>query len=225
MPPRGVTEIVTFDPFAEAFAAKMKECTGDEFSVKIIEYPENTEDFSPYLFEVSTMNSGVVFFPGSQEDARLAVKQAIDNDYDFTWIGTSAWAGIETADEYVLEGGDYLLGVCYVAGIEVDAVETATAAVFKKAYAEKHGEDKEPPLAAALGFDAYLLALEGIRKAGTTADTEAITENLYGVYKLAGATGSISLNSDGDPLKDVVIDQIGYSGPENVYVVSPKWDD
>jgi ABC-type branched-subunit amino acid transport system substrate-binding protein len=56
-------------------------------------------------------------------------------------------------------------------------------------------------------------------------DTQSIARRLYNVYKLEGATGNISLNSKGDPIKEVSVNMISADGHKSVYVVVPNWGD
>ena len=218
------------DDFAQAlvdaFKARMTSCTGREFSVTVVEYPAGTTDFTPYLFDLSTVSSGIVYFPVNAQTAANVIKQARDADYRFTWVGGSGWSSIESVDPaYAASEDRYLDGVCYVAEVNIDSVETAMSQTFKEAYAQKYGAETVPPDGAALGFDAYLLALEGIKQAESWTDTQAIANKLYNVYKLEGVTGNISLNSKGDPIKEVSINMIRPQGHESVYVVVPKWGD
>ena len=218
------------DDFAQAlidtFKTRMRSCTGSEFSVTVVEYPEGTEDFGPYLFDLSTVSSGVVYFPTDPESACLVIKQAGEADYGFTWIGGSSWENIEEAvPDYSSSKVRWLDGVCYVSSVDLESVDTPTAKLFRKAFAEEYGEEAEIPESAVLGFDAYLLALEGIRSAESYTDTESIAKRLYNVYKLEGAGGSISLNSKGDPIKEVPVKKVGAKGHETVYMVVPQWGD
>ncbi len=214
------------DALAESFRTRMRSCTGSEFSVSVIEYPEGTEDFTPYLFDISTVSSGVVYFPASAREAAPVIKQAFEADYHFSWIGGSDWKDIEAADPAYAESGErYLDGACYVADVDIEGVETGMSAVFKDAWAQKYGSEEPAPDGAALGFDAYLLALEGIKMAESYTDTQSIARRLYNVYKLEGATGNISLNSKGDPIKEVSVNMISADGHKSVYVVVPNWGD
>ncbi|MBQ6259964.1 MAG: ABC transporter substrate-binding protein, partial [Firmicutes bacterium] len=70
------------DDFAQAlvdaFKARMTSCTGREFSVTVVEYPAGTTDFTPYLFDLSTVSSGIVYFPVNAQTAANVIKQARD---------------------------------------------------------------------------------------------------------------------------------------------------
>lgn len=213
------------DALIKAFTERMEATTGDEFCVNLVEYPEGTEDFSDYLFKASTSASGIVYFPSSPEQAMPVIRQAAEESYEFTWLGGSSWAAMDQLDpEYVRQEETYLNGVCYVAGFSMDKTAvTPTSEAFKEAYHEAYGQDQEPTVNAALGFDAYLLALEGIRKAGSASNTQLISRSLYNVFELEGASGSLSLNANGDPIKQASINMFRPGGETQVYVVSPKW--
>lgn len=208
----------------DTFTNRMKSMTADEFCVKEVTYSEETLDYTDIFFDLSTSSSGVVYFPSEPAEAVRIMGIALEQGYNFTWVGSSSWTGIETANEtYVENNSDYLLGICYTSEIAVESVETEMSRRFKEAYAEKYGADAVPSEAAALGFDGYLLALEGIRKAEGWDDTSLIAKRLYNVYNLQGAAGSISLDATGNPIKEVSVEQLGHDGPTRVYLVTPKW--
>ena len=139
------------------------------------------------------------------------------------WIGCAKWEDLQETARANIEGGDvaFLNGVTFVKGFDAASSVTPMTDVFKKAYAEKYG-DETPSENCALGFDAYLMALEGIRLSEDTDDGIILTSKLKSIRNLEGATGYISINSQGDPSKDVVIEVITNSGPAVVYTVAPN---
>ena len=66
------------------------------------------------------------------------------------------------------------------------------------------------------------MALEGIRLSEDTDDGVILTSKLKSIRNLEGATGYISINSQGDPTKDVVIEVITSNGSAVVYTVAPN---
>ena len=67
--------------------------------------------------------------------------------------------------------------------------------------------NQEPAAVAALGYDAYILILDAIKRAGTT-DTVKIREELAKTTNFEGAAGFISLDENGDAVKDAVIKHV-----------------
>lgn len=190
---------------AELFESTLKELTGNEDCVVTIKYPEDTEDFTQYFNMVSLAKNHTIFFPGDAASGDQIIKAAYEQGFtDFAWIGTSRWDGIDSVSEGSTE---YLSGVSYVMDYDEDELITPMTAVFKQAYAEKLQKEDVPSNAAALGFDAYLLALRAIAAAEDPLDRESIKNALYAIEDAEGATGYITINSIGDPYKEVVFER------------------
>jgi len=82
---------------------------------------------------------------------------------------------------------------------------TDETTIFLDAYKAEYGEDKEPAAVTALAYDAYLVALEAIEKAGTATDTVAIRDAVATTSMFPGAAGIISLDENGDAVKSAII--------------------
>ena len=198
---------------AEQFEEEISLLTGNDYSVATVSFPGSTEDFSFYLEKLSIMRTGPIFFPCDAELGSRVIKQAVEKGYDFNWIGCSKWNGMtENAaavpDETEAPDLSFLNGVAYVTDYSSDESLSEMTEIFRGAYAAKYGDDVVPGKNVALGFDAYLLALEGISKAGRSEAGTLIANKLTQIKGFAGATGSITMNSKGDPTKDVVINII-----------------
>ena len=81
-------------------------------------------------------------------------------------------------------------------------VSTTFLNEFKKAYPKK-----EVNAFAALGFDAYILALDAIERAGS-ADSVAIRDTLAKTENFKGATGVITLDANRDATKTAIIKKV-----------------
>lgn len=75
---------------------------------------------------------------------------------------------------------------------------------FAEAYEKKYGS-KEIPEPTALAFDAYMLAVQSIEKAGSI-DSEAVQKALLATRGFRGVSGEISFNESGEPKKTINID-------------------
>ena len=209
------------DSMIEQFRQRMDRLTAGTGTVTVLEYPEGTEDFSVYLKRVGATGFKAVFFPCSSSVGYKVLYQAAP--MGLRWIGCAKWEDLQDTARAAVEGGDvaFLNGVTFVKGFDAASSVTPMTDVFKKAYAEKYGKDS-PSENCALGFDAYLMALEGIRLSEDTDDGVILTSKLKSIRNLEGATGYISINSQGDPTKDVVIEIITNNGPAVVYTVAPN---
>jgi len=216
------------DDYAQALADRFKETmislTGSEDSITEISFSQDEEDLGR-IFEVID-GSGIqtVFFPSSAQLGDRVICEAYESGYNFDWVGDSQWNGIDGVNpDYKTNGKSYLTGVSYTEDYDVSAYSSAMTQLMLNEYAKENGSGAVPSEAFAFGFDAYLLALAGIEEAGSTTDSELIARKLTSVYELEGATGKISLNSQGDPIRDVIIEQVTPDGVHAVYTVAPKW--
>ncbi|MBQ2095232.1 MAG: ABC transporter substrate-binding protein, partial [Firmicutes bacterium] len=209
------------DTMIEQFCQRMDRLTAGAGKVTVLEYPEGTEDFSIYLTRVGATGCKAVFFPCSAATGAKVLYQAAP--MGLHWIGSAQWETLqETAKTLVPDGNvSYLNGVTFVKGFDAASSVTPMTEVFKNAYAEAYGEEA-PTENCALGFDAYLMALEGIRLSEDTDDGVILTSKLKSIRGLEGATGYISINAQGDPTKDVVIEVITNDGSAVVYTVAPN---
>ena len=209
------------DSMIEQFRQRMERLTAGSGTVTVLEYPEGTEDFSVYLKRVGATGFKAVFFPCGASVGNKVLYQAAP--MGLRWIGNAQWATLQDEAKAASEDGDvgYLNGVTFVQGFDAASSVTPMTDVFKKAYAEQYGDDA-PSENCALGFDAYLMALEGIELSEDTDDGVILTSKLKSIRGLEGATGYISINSQGDPTKDVVIEVITSNGPAVVYTVDPN---
>lgn len=215
----------TGDDYAETmieqFRQRMDRLTAGSGKITVLEYPEGTEDFSVYLTRVEATGCKAVFFPSSASVGYKVLQQAAP--MGLQWIGCAKWEDLQETAAAASGDGDvrYLNGVTYVKGFDASENLTPMTEVFKKAYAERYG-DETPSENCALGFDAYLMALEGIRLSEDTDDGVILTSKLKSIRGLEGATGYISINAQGDPSKDVVIEVITNDGSAAVYTVAPN---
>ena len=203
---------------AELFESTLKEISGNEDCVVTIKYPEDTEDFTQYFNMIGLAGNHSVFFPSDAASGDKVIKAAYDQGYtDIAWIGTSRWDGIETVTE---GSSEYLSGVSYVMDYDKDELITPQTAVLKEAYAAKLEKDAAPSDAVALGFDAYILALEAIKTAEDPLDRESLKKALYSIKDAEGATGFITIDRNGDPYKEVVFERY-ISGEFSVVYTAP----
>ena len=76
---------------------------------------------------------------------------------------------------------------------------------FLEAYQEKY--NKEPAAVTALGFDAYLVILKAIERAGST-DPVVIRDEIAKTSGFEGAAGIVTLDENGDATKNAIIKEV-----------------
>ena len=119
-----------------------------------------------------------------------------------TFLGDSTWS----TDEFLDLAKKYMnQNVAFSTLYAEKESVTATSEEFLAAYEKEYGKKSTPDAATALGFDAYLIALEAIERAGEGCDGEAVRQALTETKNFQGASGDITFDSVGDPKKSVVI--------------------
>jgi branched-chain amino acid transport system substrate-binding protein len=148
---------------SQTFSDKFAALTQDENSIaKIIEYQTKTKDFSKQLNEVKASGAEVILMAGKTTDAIEIMKQAKEAGTTAVFLGTNDW---ET-DKFLEKGGENVEGAVFATFFDSESNLTEITDVFLKAYREKYGKDATPESNVALGFDAYLLAINAITNAG-----------------------------------------------------------
>ena len=187
--------------------------------VYTVEYEKGTTDFSAQIEEIKKNTNGikVVFLPADAKTA-VTIMEAMA-DLDLLFVGTNRWE----VEDFLNSKSDAVEGARFTTVYDAQHDLTDMSTVFLNAYRAKYGQDAIPSNEEALGFDAYRLALEAIEQAGDPENGYLIMEKMTSIHEFAGATGSITLNADGDPIKPVIIVKVedGQMVPE--YTAEPVW--
>jgi branched-chain amino acid transport system substrate-binding protein len=182
--------------FIDAF----KTLAGDSAIVSEEQFQTNQTDFKAILTNVKAANPDVIFAPSSIATAPLIIKQARELGITATIMAGDTWENssiIENAGEYA-EG--VVLSTFYDEADPANDEASSFVTGFKK-YLTENDQSDIIPAVSALGYDAYLVALEAIKQAGST-DSKAIRDALVNV-QIDGSTGSISFDENGDAKKDM----------------------
>jgi len=177
--------------------------TGDPKSVLgVISYQTGDQDFTAQVTYAASKKSDVVFVPaGAYGDGALIVKQGKEMGIPGIFLG----ADTSEVPEFIEIGGKALEGYYYSTHFDAAALTTPAAVKFVKDFEAKY--NKAPSSYAAMGYDAISLAIDGIRRAGST-DPKAIRDALAATKDYEGVTGVISLDENGDATKDAIIKTI-----------------
>ncbi|HMM69527.1 ABC transporter substrate-binding protein [Gudongella oleilytica] len=194
--------------FVDAFT----ELTGDPNSiVATVSYNTGDQDFSAQLTSVKGLNPDVIFAPGNYGESALLIKQARDLGMDTPILGGDTWE----APEFLSIGGAAVEGAVFSTHFTSEAPVTEVSEVFLADYQAKYG--KAANAFAALGYDAYMVILDAIERAGS-ADSVAIQQALAETEGFVGATGNITLDENGDAVKSAVINKV--EGGKFVYLTT-----
>jgi branched-chain amino acid transport system substrate-binding protein len=184
------------------FIKAFKSLTGDENSiVDASEFQVNDTDFNAILTNIKSKNPDVIFAPSSATTAPLIIKQARALGITCPIMGGDTWenpAVIEVA-------GKDAEGIVLSTFFDENDPATEEAKSFVEGYKKELG-DSEPiiPAVAALGYDAYLLVLDAIERAGST-DGTAIRDAIVATKDFEGVTGIINFTDEGDADKNIAV--------------------
>ena len=181
--------------FEQAFTAAGGTVIKDSF-------PTNNSDFNSYLNKAKDQGADVIFTPVSIAYATQIITQAADLGIEAPFLGSDT-----LDDNMVLEaisGTDIQLYVStfyqeggnadFDAGIK-EYINTAEGAL------DANGGNDTIAAVSAMGYDAYYVALEAIKAAGST-DPAAIKTALWDVT-YTGVTGDIAFDDvNGDAIRD-----------------------
>ena len=178
----------------EEFSARFSELSGRDY-IPVTAFDQESTDLEAILKSFSLAGSEVIYLPEDADTSKRVMEKAKELALHFIWVGTSAWDGAGLDNVY------------FTVDYAADEHQTPMTAEFNRAYTAKYGSDKTPPENAALGFDAYLLALRGISDARSVISGSIIAMKIREVQDLEGATGIIIMNEIGDPVKNIVINR------------------
>lgn len=185
---------------AKFFREEFVKLTGDENSiVDVANYQTGDKDFTAILTNIKALNPDAVFAPGNFTESALLVKQARQLGITAPFMGGDTW---ET-QEFIDVGGKDVEGVALSTAFDREKASTEEAKKFLEAYTKEY--NGEPSALTAMAYDAYLIAVNGIEKAGTATDTVKIRDAIAATKDLECVTGMTTLDKNGDPIKGVVI--------------------
>jgi len=184
---------------AAFFEAAWIDLTGsDEGIVANISYQTGDQDFTAQLTAAMAEDPDAIYAPGYFGDAALLAKQARELGYEGYIMGGDAWE----APELIEIGGDAAEGLVFSTHYHPEAALSSASAQFVEDFEAEYGE--RPSAFAALGYDAYMLVIDAIERAGSF-DPAAIRVAMAATTGYEAVTGIISMDDNGDAVKDAVI--------------------
>lgn len=169
-------------------------------------FQEGNSDFNAFLTTAVNSKADVIFAPTSTEAASLIIGQAKAQGIKIPMLAGDTWDSSVILD--AAKGSDMQIFVTtFFDEGDNSAAGSKFVTDFKawlKANPSKlanNGGNDIVAAVSALGYDAYMTAVEAIKAAGST-DTKVIMETLRGT-KYSGVTGAIAFDPNGDALRDV----------------------
>ena len=206
----------------DQFKAKKAYCLaklGDDYSVGLCNYfkeafeklggevvyetfPEGNSDFSSYVTNAKNAGADVFFAPVSTDAAALIIDQANAQGMTMPILAGDTWDSnviLNAAkgksvkvyiDTFYQEGGNKEFDDGFKAWLNSDSTALAN-----------NGGDTTIAAVSAMGYDAYFVALEALKAAGTT-DSKKVNEAIWNV-KYTGVSGDIAFDTvNGDAVRD-----------------------
>lgn len=185
---------------ATFFKKEFTKLTGDENAVvEVANYQTGDNDFSAQLTNIKAKNPDVIFAPGNFTESALIVKQGKQLGITAPFMGGDTWE----VQEFLNVGGSEVNGVYFSTFADPTQTNTAEGKKFLEEYKKEYPDRAWAPVTA-LGYDAYILILDAIERADS-ADPSAIRDALAETKDFEGSAGMITLDQNGDAIKDAVI--------------------
>ncbi len=182
------------------FMDSFKGLTGDENSIVVAQtFQQNQADFNAILQNVKAANPDVIFAPSSITTAPLIIKQARALGITCPIMGGDTWENITIVDNAGADAEGIVLSTFFDAGL-------ADSSQIAKDFVDGFSAEYYTPVPAvsALGYDAYMVVVDAIERAGAT-DGESIRVALTETDAFEGVTGSITFDELGDAQKNMAV--------------------
>ena len=175
---------------AKFFVDHFVKLSGDEKSiVATADYNTGDQDFSAQLTNIKQFEPDVIFAPGNYTESALIIKQARDLGITAKFIGGDTW----DINAFLEVGGAAVEGAIVSTFFANDVPINKTSEAFLKSFRDEY--KKEPPAVAALGYDAYMVILDAIKRANST-DPQKIRDAIAQTKDFEGSAGSITINAE-----------------------------
>ncbi len=197
------------------FREKFIQLTGDPKSiVAFTSYQTGDQDFTAQLTDAISKKPDVIFSSGYYGEAALLAKQARELGYEGVLLGGDAW----DAPELIEIAGKAAEGLTFSTHYDPEGATTPASKKFVELYQAKY--NRPPNAFAALGYDAYMLLVDAIKRAGST-NGDAIRDAIASTKKFEGVTGWITIDQDHNAVKSAVVKTVKDGQFKFLAVVEP----
>ncbi|MFP5240593.1 MAG: ABC transporter substrate-binding protein [Acidobacteriota bacterium] len=168
--------------------------------VSTLNYQSGDQDFTAQLTKIISEKPDVLFIPSYFAEGAIIMKQAKELGATFKIMGGDAMDN----PDIVKIGGKAVEGFVQTTFPYDPSMKNMnpTAKKFTDTWKATHPADKEPNVNAALGYDAYMIIIDAIKRAGS-AKPEDITKALAATKGFEGVTGSTTINETHDAVKPI----------------------
>jgi branched-chain amino acid transport system substrate-binding protein len=176
----------------------------DELGMETIveSFPENNSDFTSYLTNAKNAGADVIYAPCSISYAQLIIEQAAAQGLDLPMVASDTWDSNVILAAAEGKGSQIYVSTFYQEGGNTTFDEGIKAWINSNSEAKSNNGGNDIVAAvSAMGYDAYYVALEALKAAGST-DKADVLAALPGVT-YNGVSGSIAFDETGDAIRDV----------------------
>lgn len=164
-------------------------------------FPKDNSDFTSYLNNAKKAGAQAIFAPVSIQYAQLIVAQADSQGIEIPLLGSDTWDNNTIVSATVGKNTELYVSTFYAEGGNPEFEEGIKAWMNADSQRiENNGGDDMLAAVTVMGYDAYMVAVEAIKAAGS-ADPADVMAALPGV-NYEGITGAISFNDTGDANRD-----------------------
>lgn len=179
----------------EVFKKDFEAAGGKVLSVE--SFAQKDTDFNAQLTKIKAEKPDVIFLPAYYTEVGLILKQARQQGIDQPFIGTDGW----DSPKLVEIAGNATNNGYFTNHYATDDQDPVIQGFIKK-YKDKYKQ--VPDAFATLGYEAALIAVKALEKAGTT-DKKVVRDSMAATKDVPGITGKISLDANRNPIKAVTI--------------------
>lgn len=161
-------------------------------------YTTKDKDFQATLTKIKAAAPDVIFVPGYYNEVGLIVKQGRELGITVPILGGDGWG----SPQLVQIAGAQALNNTYFCNAFSLSNTDSKVQNFIKEYKAKY--NVEPDAFAAQGYDAALMMMDAIKRAGSP-DSAKITEALASTKDLQGICGPITIDKNHNPVKSAFL--------------------
>ncbi|MDF2563867.1 MAG: hypothetical protein K0Q53_262 [Massilibacillus sp.] len=161
-------------------------------------YLAKDTDFKSTLTKIKATNPDIVFVPGYYQEVGMIVKQGREIGIKAAILGGDGWDSAKLPE---IAGAEALNNTFFANHYSPDDNSPAIK-TFVDSYKAEYGET--PDAFAALSYDATMMIIEAIKRAGSE-DTVKIKDELAKTKDYQAVSGVITLNQTHDAVKSAVV--------------------
>lgn len=183
----------------ESFKAEFTALTGDDKALACVVEYEEAEDVRKQLKTISAEGVSAIYLTSDGDDAILILKQAKKMGINAAFIGTESVFD----EDFLKKGEEAAEGLIFPLPNAVMFSRSELQEEFLSEYRSIYEEDFSVVNSMALGYDAYLLALDALKRQRETGGGKSLKDVLKDTDEFRGATGTLRFDGNGDPVRSV----------------------